>query len=188
MSVLFKVEGQAVIPTVETLAIEPFSSIWERDKEKGKPQAMFEFKYIEFMMSVKKSNPFCGYPEDKRHIAILDNQNVQTDWQPDELVKKGMQWYEEFQEEASLTYNYYKSVRAAAEKMQDFFNTFDMNDVNIKTGNPVYKPRDITSALKDTEDVLTKLDSIKKKVEEELFETSRKKGDKEISPFAQRKK
>lgn len=186
MSVLFKVEGKAVIPTTETLSIEPFASIWNRDESKDKHNAMFEFRYIEFMMSVKKSNPFAGYPEEKRHIAILDNQDISTDWQPDELVKKGMQWYEEFQEEGSVTYNYYKSVRAAAEKMQDFFNTFDMNDVNLKTGNPVYKPRDITSALKDTEDVLTKLDSIKKKVEEELFETSRKKGDKEISPFAKR--
>lgn len=186
MSVLFKVQGKIVIPNTETLLIEPFKTIWDRDESEDKENAMFEFKYIEFMMSQKKTNPFAGYPEEKRHIAILDNQEIQTDWQPDEQVKKGMDWFDEFQEEASETYNYYKSVRAAAEKMQGFFNTFSIGERNERTGNPIYKPRDITTAMSDTEKVLTNLDSIKKKVQEELFESTRKKGDKTISPFAKR--
>lgn len=184
MSMLFKVEGRVVSPYTETLLIEPFKTIWDRDTTEDKSEAMFEFKYIEFMKSIKKTNPFAGYPDQKRHEAILDNQSIRMDWQPDQLVKRGMEWFEELQEEASPTYNYYKSVRYAAEKMQSFFNTFNMSETNERSGNPIYKPRDITSALKDTEDVLTKLDSIEKKVQEEIFETSRKRGDKIISPFA----
>lgn len=184
MSTLFKVEGKVVLPHTETLIIEPFKTIWDRDTSEDKSEAMFEFKYIEFMKSTKRTNPFAGYPEQKRHEAILDNQSIRMDWQPDKEVLRAMDWLEELQEEASPTYNYYKSVRLAAEKMQSFFNTFNMSETNERTGNPIYKPRDITSALKDTEDVLTKLDSIEKKVQEEIYETSRKRGDKLISPFA----
>ena len=43
------------------------------------------------------------------------------------------------------------AAKKAAEKMQQFFLNFDMNRVNIKTGMPIYKPKDITSAVADAE-------------------------------------
>ena len=49
---------------------------------------------------------------------------------------------------------------------------------------PVYIPKELTSALVDTEKVLANLKSIESKVEEELFDETRNKANKEISPFA----
>ena len=68
--------------------------------------------------------------------------------------------------------------------MKDFFNTFDMSKINAKTLAPLYKPREITSALNDTSKVLENLDKTQKKVEEEIFESTKNRGDKLISPFA----
>ena len=49
---------------------------------------------------------------------------------------------------------------------------------------PIWKPRDITSALNDTEKVLANIKSLEKKVEEELFEETKTRSNKQISPFA----
>ena len=48
----------------------------------------------------------------------------------------------------------------------------------------MYKPKEITSALLDLEKSAVSLDGLKKKVEEDLYEASKTKGQKEISPFA----
>jgi hypothetical protein len=49
---------------------------------------------------------------------------------------------------------------------------------------PIYKPKDITSAVADAEKTLGTLSALKSKVEEELYEKSKMRSDKVISPFA----
>ena len=186
MSVLFEVRDKFVVPRAETLLTPPFKQIWERDTDPNKDTAIKEFTYIEFMTSHMKSNPYRGYPEKEKPIKIIEECVPIPGWKPDELVEQGMEKIVDFHINASVTYRYYISAKAGAEKMMDFFDTFDMESVNLKTGNPVYKPRDITSALNDTSKILQNLNELKKKVEEELFESTKNKGDKEISYFATR--
>ncbi len=185
MSLLFIIQGKLVRPNPETLLISPFKDIWERDKHPEKIFALEDFAFIEFMTSEKKSNPYAGYDEERRREKLLDQVITRKGWEEDDLIIKAMDKMTEFQEEASLTYSYYMSAKMAASKMKGFFNTFDMNDVNIKSGNPLYKPKDITSALNDTLRVLENLNSMKEKVDQELYETTRTKGDKKVSPFSQ---
>lgn len=186
MAFLFNVEGKAVFPNTETLLLYPFKEIWNRDKSKTKENALEELTYIEFMTSMKKTNPYRQYPEGKKDEVVRQDVITQKDWQPDNLIQEAMQKIVEFQQKASTTYNYYIAAKTAAESMQDFFLTVDVNERNFKTGNPVYKPGDITRALNDTEKVLANLKSLEKKVEEELYEETKTKGGKQISPFANR--
>jgi len=184
MAYLFQINEKIVFPNEETLLISPFKEIWERDLSKDKNKAIQEFAYIEFMTSMKKSNPYRQYPENIKETIIKKAIIKEEDWTPDILIIKGMELVIKFQREASATYNYYMAAKMAAEKMQEFFREVDVNERNGK-GLPVYKPRDITSALNDTEKVLANLKSLEKKVEEELYEESRIRGNKEISPFAE---
>ena len=50
--------------------------------------------------------------------------------------------------------------------------------------NPIYKPKEITSALSDINKIAESFDILEKKVEEDNYHRERSKGDKEISPFA----
>ena len=90
----------------------------------------------------------------------------------------------QFQKEASVTYNYYMSAKIDAEKIQDLFNTFYMKFLNLKTGLPLYKPKEITSTLIDTSKVLENLNTLKDKVDTEIFEEVKNRGQKVVSPFA----
>jgi hypothetical protein len=186
MSFLFKIEGKLIFPNEETLLIEPFKTIWKRDKSKNKEFAIEDFAYIEFMTSMKKSNPYKQYPEERKEKVILEEIITRKDWTPDDLIKEGIDKLIKFQKEASTTYNYYIAAKTAAEGMQKFFLEVDVTEVNEKTRNPIYKPRDITSALNDTEKVLSNLKALEKKVEEELYEETKNRSDKQISPFANR--
>lgn len=183
MSYLFVVENNIAKPNTETLLIEPFKTLWERDSSKDKSTAIKEFTYIELMSSKKKSNPYSGYSEDIRAEKLkeyLFEDNPK--WEPDIEVEKGLSKIVEFQKEASPTYTYYISVLEATEKMKDFFTTFDINEVNDK-GARVFKPNEIVMAISNTDKLLQNLHSMKEKVEQELFEQAKTRGMKQINPF-----
>ena len=184
MAVLFIIEGKAVIPNPETLLISPFKEIWKRDKSKGKENAIEEFAYVEFMSSMRKTNPYRQYPQERKDGVIREAVITQDDWQPDELVIGAIHKIDRFQKDGSTTYSYYMAAKKAVEKMKDFFNEVDITAINEKTFSPLYKPRDITSALNDTEKVLSNLKALEKKVEEELYEETKSRANKQISPFA----
>jgi len=184
MAILFIVEGRIVKPNVETLLVSPFKEIWERDETSTKDHAIEDFSYMEFCTSELESNPFSGYNLDIRERKVREQIITRENWEEDEFILAGKASIIQFQKEASATYTYYMSARAAAEKMQDFFNTFDMGAVNFKTGALIYKPKEITSALIDTAKVLENLQTLKKKVDAELFDEIKNKAQKVISPFA----
>lgn len=184
MSFLFQINGKTVFPNPETILISPFKDIWKRDLTETKENAIQEFAYIEFMTSMLKSNPYREYPETKKDEIIRKDIITQIDWNPDPLIKQAMQYIIKNQEEGSITYNYWMSNKKAIEKMIDFFNNFDIDERNIKSGTPIYKPKDITSAVADAEKTLTTLSALKTKVDEEVYESSRSRADKVVSPFA----
>lgn len=184
MSYLFVIEERSVYPNPETLLIEPFKSIWERDESPKKQIAIQEFSYVEFMISMLKSNPYRDYAEDMKDTKIRADIIRELDWQPDVLVKAAMEKLIEFQTEGSLTYSYWMANKKALENQIEFFLNVDVNERNFKTGNPIYKPKDIPDAVSAAEKVLTTINGLKSKVDEELFQTSKLRSNKVISPFA----
>jgi len=186
MSLLFTIENKVVKPSIECLLISPFKEIWERDTNPGKFIAADELAYVEFMTSVKKSNPYRGYTLEERKRRLNKDIMKHEQYEPDELVLKAMEAVVDFQMTASPTYNYYVSAKNAIYKIQKFFDTFDLNKVNPKTGLPVYKPKEITTTLADTEKVLHNFSTLEEKVNNEIFESVKIRGAKIVSVFANR--
>lgn len=184
MAFLFKVEGKVVFPTDEILLVSPFKEIWERDKSKNKEYALEDFAYMEFMTSMLKSNPYKGYSSEVKHEVVSKDIITREDWQPDELIRKGMEYIFKQQKDGSATYTLYLSALQAKEKLEKFFRQVDLDERNFKTGMPIYKPKELSSAILDVDKITASLSVLEKKVEEELFDSVRTKGAKEISPFA----
>lgn len=182
MAHLFEVENSIAKPVTETLLISPFKDIWERDESSTKETALKELTFIEFMTSKKKSNPYAGYDEASR-FEKLQQLLFNDGWEMDAHIEAALVKMKEFQTEASPTYQYYVSSVNAAAKMRNFFNNFDFNEINERSGNPLYKPSDITRALNDTSKVLENLNAMKERVEQELFEQTKTRGNKQINPF-----
>ncbi len=186
MSVLFQIVNKKVVPTEECLRISPFKEIWARDKTKKKEKAINEMSYAEFMVSKEKSNPYKGYKEDVRHDKLLKEVIKDIEWKPDILVKDAMKWIEDCMTTGSESYRYMMANIEALEKTIQFFTyDLDYNMVN-KSGTPIYKPSEITRTIKDAAAVLASLNTLKKKVEEDLYQEIKNRNDREISPFAMR--
>lgn len=183
MAFLFVVENNVAKPNIETLMITPFKEIWERDTSTNKSRALKEFTYIEFMTSKKRSNPYAGYVEDERPAKLKKDLDFANDWQPDIYMEMGMAKIVEFQKEASESYNYYIDSLVTAEKTRKFLKEIDLGEKNPRTGALLYKPKDVTSALADTEKVIQTLLALKEQVEQQLIEKTRTKGNKVTNPF-----
>lgn len=180
MSYLFEIKGNSVTPSASLLILEPFKTIWGRNKDKS--VSLKELAYCEFMASSQRSNPFAGYPEANRSDIIIQ-ELFGGDYNPDEVIQEAIEFIKRVQTEGSTTYSYYIAAKASADSMKEFFHTIDLNERNDRN-MPIYKPKDITSALIDTEKVIQNLNALQKKVEEELYDTIRTRSDKVVSPFA----
>lgn len=182
MTFLFVLENNIAKPNVETLLISPFKEIWERDTSSNKKDAIREFTFIELMSSKLTSNPYAGYDEETR-MAILFTKYFPKGGTLDPLIEQGLAKVVEFQTQGSLIYSYYMDARSAAEKLKAFFRSFSLDTKNERTGNPLYKPREITQALIDTEKTIQTLSSLEKRVAKDLLQNIKTKGNKEINPF-----
>ena len=182
---LFRVEGTLVVPTEHALLIPPYSDMWEQDDSPKKENAKRAFAYIELNCSYKKSNPFKGYADEvrKEKVGKAVYREDYKDFVETPLIVQGMELYHILRVEAAPTLQYYLAAKSGAEKMIKWLDTFDMETLNDRTGLPLYKPREITSALKDSYDVMKTLNTMEEKVYEQLFESVRTKGGKEINYF-----
>lgn len=187
MAVLFKKEGNFVIPTVEALMITPFSEIWERDNSPKKEIALREFAYIEFMTSQLKDNPFRDYPKNRKMKAVINAvfREDAEEWVPDSMVRQGCEWMYHMQTEGSDNFEFLQTALRARDKLSDFLDTFNPDErANEGKGSLLLKPRDITSALTDVPKVTIAIMEARNKVAEEVLEAVKIKGQKTISPFA----
>lgn len=181
MALIFVVENGVAKPTTEALLIYPYKDIWERDTSADKSIAIAEFCFIEFMMSKKKSNPYAGYDNDVRFEKLRDAY-FDEDWEPDDLVQKGMAELHEFQTNASATYSYFIAMEEIAHKLKKFMREVDLDERNDR-GGLMWKPKDITSAMTDTDRILQNMNSMRDKVEQELFESAKTKGNRTTNYF-----
>ena len=173
------------MPSPELLTLKEFAEIW---KQYPKEDAITIFSYIFFSYSHSKKNIFLGYSEQERPLKVISSlsgsdETLEMLKNPTELIINAAKRLIQSEDEASPSMAYYKSALVAAQKMQDFFNTFDIRQKNLKTGAPFYKPSDITRALKETSDVLRTLQSLREKVEQESFEESRARKQRKVNRF-----
>lgn len=184
MSYLFHIEDRVkVMPKPEILLIEPFKTIWNRDKSSKKERALAELAYIELFTSQKKSNPYKNYPPDQRKDLLKKSIIKSQKWKEDSLIKEAIEKLDKFQYDSSPTYSYYLSNLAAAEEIKAFLRSFDLKERNPKTGLPLYKPKDITSAIRDTDSTIETLKKLEDKVHAELEEATSVRGNKMITYF-----
>lgn len=179
---LFYIRENQVYPTDECLRVSEFKILWDRDKSKYKDTAIKELSYIEFLHSYLDTNPYAEYEEGVKEAKIILDLFGDTKWKPDKVVLDAVNKYIEFRDNASVSLRFYKANINAIEKLRKFLETVDFND-RTKAGAAVYKPSDISKALKESNDVLASLQKLKERVQKENFESNKVRGNKDINYF-----
>lgn len=180
---LFSVDGVVISPCENTLLIHPFGEIWRRDTTAHKDMASKEFEYIEFLCSFKKSNPYAGYADEIKEMKVRQSVfHDIPDWQPDDLVNEAIAVYCSFRDEASPSLRFYLSNLHGAEKLQQYYMDIDMTRVT-RAGILVNKPSDVARGLTQATAVLQTLETLKVKVQQELFENGKLRANRTVNHF-----
>jgi len=180
----FNIVNSKVVPNTEVLLLEPFKTIWERDESKNKAVAYKELSYIEFASSYKNTNPYKDYSDAIKREKIAYDVFGDRKWEPDHLIELAINYIENYQEEVSLSYTFFKSAKKAAHNVIEFYNQVDLSERNLKTGNPIYKPKEIIDSLRTAEDTLAALQRLEDKVAQELFGELKSRGNKKVSSMS----
>lgn len=179
---LFEVRDGRAFPSTHALMIQPFKAIWQEDISEGKGEAIAALSFIELFCSPKKSNPFVGYDKDTRYLKLKEELYGDPTYELPPLVIDGMSKYEELLENSSPTYSFLNSAFAAADKLKRFFNGLDLNE-RTNGGAAVYKPKDITSALKEIDLTIMSLEKVRTKVNEELLDDSKTRNNRQVGLY-----
>jgi len=179
---LFEIVNGYVVPSVHALLIEPFKSMWEKDTSNNNEDSIKIFTYIELMCSPKKSNPFIGYLEEERPAKVKKQVWGDEEYPIDTDTVFAILKYKELLSESSPSYDLYISAVNAVQKLRSFLDTFDPDERN-RSGTLVLKPKDITSALKDLDEVGKNMESARDRVHTELIQSSKTRNQREIGDY-----
>jgi len=170
-------EGQPSI-IEDILVIDPFKTIWK--KNNNEDNTIRDFLFIEFMVLPLESNPYKNLEDKEREKKIIE-EVLDNKYKPSELIYKGIEVYKKWLYEDNFNYKFLQSAITGAKKIINFFNEVDLKERN-KSGGAIYKPTELTRALKDTEGIIKNLQSLEKKVFEEI-KTQTIKGNRDINYF-----
>lgn len=179
---LFTVQNGKAMPSVHALIIEPFKTIWKEDTDVTKGNAITDFTFIELCCSPKKSNPYCGYDVDQRYRVLKKELYGDEAYELPNIVIDGITKYEELLDNHSPTLSLLKAALSGAEKFKEQLQKLDLNE-RTKAGSAVYKPRDITNAMKDLPEMAKSIESLRDKVFKELLEEGKTRSNRQIGHF-----
>ncbi len=177
---LFDIENDRLVINPTNLYIPPFRQIWERDKSKGKEKAHNEIAYVTFLCNLSRRNPYNSYPEREKDGKIKKDLFGKADWQPDELVQKAIQKYNEMQRTTNS--RLLQSAKDGAQKLADYFDQVDFNAID-NYGRPRYSAKEYAANLKEVGNIVKSLTQLEKQVEKEQLEASEARGGSEIGLY-----
>ena len=117
-----------------------------------------------FMVSPASSYSYIIDMEE-RAAEVIRQEGLPEDFRPSELLREAMEIYRKLT--ITPSQELLQSSIIGAKKVGDFLRTVDLTEEDDK-GKPKYQVSSITSALKDVEKIVSSLQTLQKKVEQEL--------------------
>lgn len=179
---LFEIVNGYAVPSVHALLISPFKEIWNNDNSDNNVDSINTFTYIELLCSPKKSNPFVGYSEEERPAKVKKEVWGDEDYPLDTDTILAVIKYKELLSESSPSYDLYVSAVNAVQKLRKFLNDFEM-DEKTPNGTLLLKPKDITNALKDLDEVSKNMEASRDRVHTEITQSAKTRNQRDIGDF-----
>lgn len=181
---IFEIRNNLAYPTVHTLLVEPFKTIWEQDTTHNKGEAIRAFTYVDLVCNMRKSNPFASCSEKERPAKVRKQVWGDENYKPDNVLQiiEAVIVYKSFLTEASASYQLYCSAMKAVDSVKEFLDGVDLTE-RTKAGTAVYKPTDITRAVKEVPEVIKSLQALKETVNSELQEASKTRNQRQIGIY-----
>lgn len=169
-------------PRPEAAEIGAFRTLIDRDSSEGKREATRELSYVYHMCDT--DSPYfqsVGDKEVRKEELIRDLWDKDSDWKPDEEVKKAIKYYREHH--MTPAQQLLESALEGVNNLRDYFKDADPM-ARDENGRVVWKAKDIVSNLSKIGDVITGLKELQEEVEKEQVKGGDNRGNVEVNRFS----
>lgn len=156
---MFDLSKNQIVVRPEVLNIPEFKAIWKRDKDRFKKNAFKKFEYIYYLADYK--SPYANYPESERLKRIKEDFDIGEKELEDAYVTAALEKYRELQftPTRDLLSAAEEAARALAGDLRKIARSVDPD-----------KAEYIVKTLEKIGKIMTSLDTLKRKVDQETSE------------------
>ena len=168
---LITVENYELKIAPEALLVKPIRRLWHQDRSERKERFYQQMSYLYFTVSPSSSYSYILDPEE-RAKAVIEQEGLPADFKPSELLLEAMKIYRKLT--ITPSQKLLESSLIAADTVSQFLRNPEILTAEDRNGKPKYQISSITAALKNVEGIVNSLQTLQKKVEQELQEESGK--------------
>jgi len=177
---LFDLKDRKITFSPQALEIPELKVIWDTDKTKDKSKAVTKLSYIYFLCDFKSPYVLSVPPESLKSTVGRDFMKDE-DYEPDVKMILAIKKYRELQRTPSM--GLLEASTTTIHKLSSYLRSVDLTERD-KSGKPLYKPSDVTNALKSIGGIVESLSKVREQIEKETIKKGvlrgqRKKGNRE---------
>lgn len=161
----------------EALLIRPIRRLWHQDRSQRKESFFQQMSYLYFMVSPQSTYSYI-LDMDERSRTIIAQEGLPEDFRPSPLLVEAMQVYR--QHTVTVSQKLLSDALIGADKVGKFLREVDLNEEDDK-GRPKYQVSTITAALKNVEGIVSSIQALQKKVDQELEDNTKARGAQELT-------
>lgn len=174
---LIQVENYELTVAPEALLIKPIRRLWNQDRTERKEKFYQQMSYLYFMVDPRSTYSYI-MDDDARKQAIIEQEGLPKDFQPSEFLQEAMIIYEKHTR--TVSQELLESSLIGAKKVAEFLRTVNLNETDDKD-RPKYQVSTITAALKNVEGIVQSIQTLQKKVEQEIVDNGKARGTQELT-------
>jgi len=162
---LIRYEDYQIKLADEAFLVRPIRRLFHQDRSERKEQFWRQISFMYFMVSPSSSYSYI-LDLDERASEIIKQEGLPEDFKPSELLKEAMEIYRKLT--ITPSQKLLESSLVAADTVSKFLSDPTILGKVDDKGRPLYQISSITSALKNVEGIVNSLQTLQKKVEQEL--------------------
>ena len=174
---LIQIENYELQVAPEALLIRPIRRIWNADRSERKEKFYQQMSYLYFMVDPRSTYSYI-IDEGEREQAIIQQEGLPDDFKPSQFLEEAMEVYKKHT--ITVSQKLLNDALVAADTGGSFLRTVDLTEEDDK-GRPKYQVSQITAALKNLEGIINTIQTLQKKVEQEIVDNGKARGTQELT-------
>jgi len=174
---LITVENYELSVAPEALLIKPIRRLWNQDRSDRKEKFYQQMSYMYFMVDPRSTYSYIMNEEERRK-AIIEQEGLPADFKPSGFLQEAMEIYKKHT--ITVSQKLLSDALVSANTVGTFLRTVDLMEEDDK-GRPKYQVSQITAALKNLEGIINTIQTLQKKVEQDIADNGKARGTQELT-------
>ena len=174
---LIQVENFELTVAPEALLIKAIRRLWNADRSGRKESFYQQMSYLYYMTDPRSTYSYI-MDEEERSKAIIQQEGLPNDFKPSDFLKEAMEVYKKHT--ITVSQKLLQDALVAANTVGTFLREVDLTEED-RNGKPKYQVSQITAALKNLEGIINTIQTLQKKVEQEIVDNGKARGTQELT-------